>query len=498
MKPYSNYNNGFDDGVLIRDILIDSQRPSRIFWVGNNANRVKNEAGANDTNKGSYLQPWATIDGNMNSTTVRVYPGDTIYVRPGYAQTISTANGINLSVAGVKIICLGNGNGRPTITFSNTAATIAIGANNVSFENILVTNSVASVVKAFNITGNDCYLDYTSQDASHTSEFVNVVTNTGNRLSLRGHHQGFTNGSACTSHISLNGVVTGIIDVDFYGIASTAVVNFVTTACSNIKVDGIFNNGTTALIKNVVDTITGSTWIAAGYDTVGGYSFKGGSGLALSSNPSNTVALGTNGTTVMDSATTVLGAIGANNSANAFSSASVAINRPTGSVLEREAYIMSQGSQSLISVNKTLPQTVASPGTVAVTITGGPIMVEYLSLEITTVVQTQACNLSFACTDTASSTTTAFTGTAAISAAAAGAFITMNPITITTAPIVGTAGLPMTYPAAQASTSNVSLEQGMIIPAGTIGIITSASNTGNYKLHIRYRPLAPNVVVTLA
>lgn len=51
-----------------------------------------------------------------------------------------------------------------------------------------------------------------------------------------------------------------------------------------------------------------------------------------------TVALGTNGTTVTDSATTVLGAIGANNADNAFASGSVVANAD-GSVLEREEYI---------------------------------------------------------------------------------------------------------------------------------------------------------------
>ncbi len=50
------------------------------------------------------------------------------------------------------------------------------------------------------------------------------------------------------------------------------------------------------------------------------------------------VALGTNGTTVTDSAATVLGAVGANNNNNAFSSSSVAADAD-GSVLEREEYI---------------------------------------------------------------------------------------------------------------------------------------------------------------
>ncbi len=54
-----------------------------------------------------------------------------------------------------------------------------------------------------------------------------------------------------------------------------------------------------------------------------------------------TTALGTDGTTVTDSATTVLGAVGANNADNAFTSNLVAGNAD-GSTLEREEYIQSE------------------------------------------------------------------------------------------------------------------------------------------------------------
>lgn len=60
-------------------------------------------------------------------------------------------------------------------------------------------------------------------------------------------------------------------------------------------------------------------------------------------------ALGTDGTTVTDSATTVLGAVGANNADNAFSSSNVVENRD-GSVLERTEYLIGEVEDDTDSV----------------------------------------------------------------------------------------------------------------------------------------------------
>lgn len=66
-----------------------------------------------------------------------------------------------------------------------------------------------------------------------------------------------------------------------------------------------------------------------------------GSGTAIANDKSLVDALGTNGSTVTDSAVSVLGAIGANNADNAFDSSTVAANAD-GSVLERLEAIKDQ------------------------------------------------------------------------------------------------------------------------------------------------------------
>jgi len=85
-------------------------------------------------------------------------------------------------------------------------------------------------------------------------------------------------------------------------------------------------NGTTQLTVS-------PAW-ASDPDAAGAITFA----IISGSNSIIVTALGTNGSTVTDSATTVLGAIGANNADNAFSSSSV-VSNADGSVLEREQFI---------------------------------------------------------------------------------------------------------------------------------------------------------------
>jgi hypothetical protein len=60
-------------------------------------------------------------------------------------------------------------------------------------------------------------------------------------------------------------------------------------------------------------------------------------------------ALGTDGTTVTDSASTVLGAIGANNANNAFLSSAV-VSDADGSVLERQEYLQTQVGYGVLAI----------------------------------------------------------------------------------------------------------------------------------------------------
>lgn len=81
-----------------------------------------------------------------------------------------------------------------------------------------------------------------------------------------------------------------------------------------------------------------------------------GTGSAMATNKSVVDALGTNGTTVTDSAVSVLGAIGADNANNAFASTSIAANED-GSVLERLEQVqeaVNKGSGTALGTNRSI------------------------------------------------------------------------------------------------------------------------------------------------
>lgn len=86
--------------------------------------------------------------------------GDVIYVAEGYTETIVGAAGNGVTKAGIRIIGLGDGTNRPTITFTtSTAASFDITASNVMIQNIIFTNGIDAQTAMINVTGADVSFD---------------------------------------------------------------------------------------------------------------------------------------------------------------------------------------------------------------------------------------------------------------------------------------------------------------------------------------------------
>lgn len=85
--------------------------------------------------------------------------GDRIVVLPGHAETISGAAGIAFNKSGVRIIGVGNGRNRPTLTFNTaTTAHVTVTGANTSFENMV-----------FDFTGFDAIVAAIAVDAADVS-----------------------------------------------------------------------------------------------------------------------------------------------------------------------------------------------------------------------------------------------------------------------------------------------------------------------------------------
>lgn len=114
-----------------------------------------------DGNKGvSAPYPLKTIAAALLKCTAD--SGDVIVCLPGHAETIIAASGLDINVAGVAVIGLGNGSLKATITFGTAAtATIAMSAANCTISNFIFKANFADVAvgiitSAKNITIQDC------------------------------------------------------------------------------------------------------------------------------------------------------------------------------------------------------------------------------------------------------------------------------------------------------------------------------------------------------
>lgn len=210
--------------------------------------------------------------------------GDTILLEAGHAETLSEAAAINLNVAGIYIIGLGKGADRPTFTFSETDATITITAASTYLSNVILKPSTDSVVSPIVVSAANCTVDVEVEDLSDTVEFVRglLTTAAADDLTVKMRYLGRTGGDACENAIRLVGCDRARIHIDFYGKASTAVVEFYDTTCTDVIVSGkMYVSGTTDSSKDVVDTAGSSTWYMQIWDGSAGSEVSGGSGNAV-------------------------------------------------------------------------------------------------------------------------------------------------------------------------------------------------------------------------
>ena len=143
---YADYPNGFSPGVVIKEVLGADFIPGKIWYVGNNATKLKGEADAADSSdlrSGTFFKPFSTIDHAYNQC--KANRNDVILVRPAHTLSIANATTLVMDVAGVHIIGMGAGENRPIITFAtSTAAAIPVTGANNSLANMVFKCNIAS------------------------------------------------------------------------------------------------------------------------------------------------------------------------------------------------------------------------------------------------------------------------------------------------------------------------------------------------------------------
>jgi hypothetical protein len=123
------------------------------------------------------------------------------------------------------------------------------------------------------------------------------------------------------------------------------------------------------------------------------------------------------------------------------------------------------------------------------TVAGGDVLVTALWGEVTTIIQNQACSFKFIHTPTVGTAVNLCDSTANTLAnlEAGGRFMPIGPLATTD-------GAKTNAGASILSTTGI----GWILPAGTIGMTTGATNTGQAKYVCYYKPLTPGATVVAA
>jgi len=153
-------------------IPVDLQVPPRAstFFV----HAASGNAGNNGLKPGEAL---TKLDDAINLCTAN--RGDTIFLLPGHAENLTTATAVNLDVAGVRVIGIGDGALIPTFTMTATAGAFTIGAASVLLKHVkLLAGFATGVTQAINITaaGVGATLDDIQfRDSTTNHEFLTTI-----------------------------------------------------------------------------------------------------------------------------------------------------------------------------------------------------------------------------------------------------------------------------------------------------------------------------------
>jgi hypothetical protein len=171
------------------------------------------DSGSNDNVGTDSDHPFAGINYAVGRCTAS--KGDVIFVMPGHSEAITAVDAIDIDVAGVSIIGLGNGTDQPRIDYTLAAGEVIIGAASVLIQNINFHANVPEVLKGIdieaagtNFTIKNCRFDVETTGTDEFMYCINVVAGASNGL-IEDNYMNMGIGNA-SAGILLEGASVGI------------------------------------------------------------------------------------------------------------------------------------------------------------------------------------------------------------------------------------------------------------------------------------------------
>jgi hypothetical protein len=229
---------------------------ARNYWYVDSRNGSAGNDGA------SWDHALATLDAAVGKCSAY---GDVIFVLPGHAETIVADSGVDIDVAGVKVIGLGSGSVRPTFTFTTAVtADFKLAAAGVYIENLLFLGGIDATTGVIEVSAADCSI-VNCEYRDVTGQATDVITTTADadRLRIKGLRFFGAAAAGANSAIALVGMDDPeISDCYIYGNFAVGAIDCRTTAVVRLNIHDCKIWTANAADIGIVDTVTGSTgWI---------------------------------------------------------------------------------------------------------------------------------------------------------------------------------------------------------------------------------------------
>ena len=231
----------------------------------NNVFFVHSPTGANATDRGAKDQPLASLDYAVGLCTAD--RGDVILALPGHVETITAAAGLDLDVAGISLVGLGNGRNRPLINFTTaTTADMDVDAANITLANMRISLvGVDALVAPIDVNATDFSLigcEIECADATNQAVLAVLTDANASRFWMEDCYVHGTSDAGMSAAVRLvGGAGHHIINNDFIGAYTTTIgaIENVTTACTEAYILRNRIRNLTASSAKAMVFVTGAT-----------------------------------------------------------------------------------------------------------------------------------------------------------------------------------------------------------------------------------------------
>ncbi|MFZ3132768.1 MAG: hypothetical protein WA125_17105 [Desulfosporosinus sp.] len=219
--------------------IIDVEKyPGNIWFVDSGCATGADSEGYGQGPDATFL----TIDYAVGNCTAN--NGDLIVVMPGHTEAITAAAGLDLDVAGITIVFLGNGSNRGTVQFGTAVtADMDVDAANITLVNPRFVAAIDALTGPIDVNAAGFTIingEYFDAAAMATTDCI-VTDANATRLKIDGwKYYESTTGTQKQSNIQLNGVDDmELLNIDIRGDFATGNIENVTDEALNVRLKNI-------------------------------------------------------------------------------------------------------------------------------------------------------------------------------------------------------------------------------------------------------------------